>query len=432
MIDRYSRSQMKAVWADENRYAAWLEIEILTAEAYADSGIIPMEDAQRIRKNARVDIKRILDIEEITKHDVVAFTRAVSESLGAEKKWVHYGLTSTDVVDTAYGSLYKQANDILHKDLVDLLATLRKKALLYKDVPIIGRTHGIHGEPTSAGLKFALWHEEIKRQMERFDLARRHIEVGKISGAVGNFAHGPLAVEEYVCGKLGLDHAIISTQVLQRDRHANYMATLALIASSLEKMAVEIRHLQRTEVGEMSEFFSLGQKGSSAMPHKKNPIGSENISGCARVIRGYMMTSFENIPLWHERDISHSGSERIIVPDATILLDYALGRFTKILEGLMVFPERMMENLDATHGLIYSQRVLLTLIASGLSREDAYDLIQPIALEAYRKRTSFLELLLQKAEVTNRIDGERLTGLFDPTYYLRNVDSIYQRADLLE
>ena len=431
MIDRYSRKEMKDIWSDQNRYAAWLEVEILTAEGYASFGDIPEADAQAIRENARFDVARILEIEEVTRHDVVAFTRAVSESLGEEKKWVHYGLTSTDVVDTAYGILYKQADELLQKDLLEFRETLKAKALLYKDTPVIGRTHGIHGEPTSLGLKFALWYEEMNRNLERFALARKMIEVGKISGAVGNFAHGRPEIEEYVCGRLGIDYARISTQVLQRDRHAHYLSTLALIGSSLEKMAVEIRHLQRTEVHELSEFFHEGQKGSSAMPHKRNPIGSENISGCARVLRGYMVTAFENIPLWHERDISHSAPERIIVPDATILLDYMLTRFNRIVGKLMVFEDNIQANLDKTHGLIYSQRVLLALIDKGWSREKAYDVIQPLAMQAYREGIPYKGLLRGDPEVAGVLPGEELDSLFDPAYYLHNVDKIYRRLGLL-
>lgn len=432
MIDRYSRKEMKAIWSEENKYKAWLEVELLTVEAYAHYGMIPKGDAQAIREKASFTVDRILEIEESTKHDVVAFTRAVSESLGEEKKWVHYGLTSTDVCDTAYGFLFKQANKILSKDLLKIRETLKEKALEYKYIPIIGRTHGIHGEPTALGLKFALWFEEINRNIERFEMAKRQIEVGKISGAVGNFAHSRLEIEEYVCKHLGIDYAKISTQVLQRDRHAFYLSTLAIIASSLEKMAVEIRHWQRTEVQELSEFFSEGQKGSSAMPHKRNPIGSENITGCARVIRGYMLTAFENIPLWHERDISHSAPERIIMPDATILLDYALNRFNNILTNILVFEENIMANINKTNGLIYSQRVMLALIDKGWSREKAYDIIQPLAMKSYKEKISYKDLLAADGEISSIINLKELNELFNPGYYLRNVDNIYKRLGLVE
>lgn len=430
MIERYSRKEMSSVWSEENKFKAWLEVEILTVEAYAHYGFIPVEDAKKIRENATFTVERILEIEETTKHDVVAFTRAVSESLGDEKKWVHYGLTSTDVCDTAYGYLFKQANEIIFDDLLRIKETLKTKALAYKNIPIIGRTHGIHGEPTALGLKFALWYEEMNRNIERFQMARKQIEVGKISGAVGNFAHSMLEIEEYVCGHLGIDFAKISTQVLQRDRHAFYLSTLAIIASTLEKMAVEVRHWQRTEVQELSEFFSEGQKGSSAMPHKRNPIGSENISGCARVIRGYMLTAFENIPLWHERDISHSAPERIIMPDATILLDYSLSRFNNILSNLLVFEDNIMANINKTNGLIYSQRVMLALINKGWSREKAYDVIQPLAMKAYKEKLPYKDLLAGDDQVSKLLSIEELDDLFNPQYYLRNVDNIYKRIGL--
>lgn len=430
MIERYSSGKIKGIWADENRFKAWLEVEILTVEAFANYGIIDKKESQKIREKAAFKVERILELEEETRHDIVAFTRAVSESLGEEKKWIHYGLTSTDVVDTAYGYLFKQANEIIYKDLLVFKNTLKEKALNYKNVPIIGRTHGIHAEPTFLGLKFALWYEEMNRNIERFLLARKQIEVGKISGAVGNFAHNPLAIEEYVCKRLGLDYALISTQVLQRDRHAFYMSTLALIASSLDKMAVEIRHLQRTEIREISEYFSLGQKGSSAMPHKKNPIGSENISGCARVMRGYMLSAFENIPLWHERDISHSSVERIIIPDATILLDYMLNRFNRIIKSLLIFEDNMLENINKTNGVIYSQRVLLSLIKKGLNREAAYDLIQPLALESYNNKLSYKSLLEKDSKIKEFLNTDELNELFDPKCYLSSVDKIYERAEI--
>ncbi len=432
MIERYSRKEMKSIWSEENKYKAWLEVELLTVEAYAHYGMIPKDDAKAIRDKACFTVDRILEIEESTKHDVVAFTRAVSESLGEEKKWVHYGLTSTDVCDTAYGYLFKQANKILTKDLLKIRETLKTKALEYMYIPIIGRTHGIHGEPTALGLKFALWYEEMNRNIERFEMAKRQIEVGKISGAVGNFAHSRLEIEEYVCEHLGIDYAKISTQVLQRDRHAFYLSTLAIIASSLEKMAVEVRHWQRTEVQELSEFFSEGQKGSSAMPHKRNPIGSENITGCARVIRGYMLTAFENIPLWHERDISHSAPERIIMPDATILLDYALYRFNNILTNILVFEDNMMANINKTNGLIYSQRVMLALINKGWSREKAYDIIQPLAMKSYKEKISYKDLLAADKEVALIMKQAELDELFNPGYYLRNVDNIYKRMGLVK
>ena len=431
MLNRYSRKIMRDLWSEENKFASWLEVEIITAEAWSSLGEIPEEDVKILRKNAKFSIERILEIEQETRHDVVAFTRSVSESLGEEKKWVHYGLTSTDVVDTAYGYVFKQVNDVLAEGLAKFVTILKKQALQYKDVAMVGRTHGVHAEPITFGLKFALWYEEMQRNLERFALARKQIEVGKISGAVGTFANTPPAVEEYVCKHLGIDYANISTQTLQRDRHAYYLSTLALIASSLEKMATEIRHLQRSEVREAEEFFAKGQKGSSAMPHKRNPIGSENITGCARVMRGYMLTAFENIPLWHERDISHSSAERIIMPDATALLDYMLTRFGKILDTLFVYPENMTNNMARTMGLIFSQRVLLTLIDKGWSREKAYDTVQPLAMQAWETQTQYRELVESSKEITAVLTLEEIADCFDPTYHVKNVDAIFKRVGLL-
>ncbi|HAA9747141.1 TPA_asm: adenylosuccinate lyase, partial [Listeria monocytogenes] len=341
MLERYTRKEMGNIWTEQNRYQAWLEVEILACEAWAELGDIPKEDVAKIRANAKFDVDRIHEIELETRHDVVAFTRSVSESLGAERKWVHYGLTSTDVVDTANSYLLKQANEILRKDLENFIAIIGEKAKEHKYTVTMGRTHGVHAEPTTFGLKLALWYEEMKRNLERFNFAADGVEFGKISGAVGTYANIDPFVETYVCEKLGTTPAPISTQTLQRDRHAEYLATLALIATSVEKFAVEVRALQKSEVREVEEFFAKGQKGSSAMPHKRNPIGSENVTGLARVIRGHMVTAYENVPLWHERDISHSSAERIILPDSTILLDYILNRFGNIVKNLTVFPENM-------------------------------------------------------------------------------------------
>ena len=376
MIDRYTRPEMGAIWTEENKYKAWLEVEILADEAWAELGVIPKEDAAKIREHASFDINRIYEIEKETRHDVVAFTRAVSETLGEERKWVHYGLTSTDVVDTAWSYLIKQANAILLKDIENFIEILKNKAQEHKYTVMMGRTHGVHAEPTTFGLKIALWYEEMKRNLERFKQAAEGIEYGKISGAVGTYANIDPFVEKYVCEKLGTTPAPISTQTLQRDRHAHYMSTIALIATSIEKFAVEIRGLQKSEIREVEEAFAKGQKGSSAMPHKRNPIGSENMSGMARVIRGYMVTAYDNVALWHERDISHSSAERVIIPDATIALNYMLNRFGNIVKNLTVFPENMKRNMERTHGLIYSQRVLLALIDKGLVREEAYDTVQ--------------------------------------------------------
>ncbi|EPD2318169.1 adenylosuccinate lyase [Listeria monocytogenes] len=430
MLERYTRKEMGNIWTEQNRYQAWLEVEILACEAWAELGDIPKEDVAKIRANAKFDVDRIHEIELETRHDVVAFTRSVSESLGAERKWVHYGLTSTDVVDTANSYLLKQANEILRMDLENFIAIIGEKAKEHKYTVTMGRTHGVHAEPTTFGLKLALWYEEMKRNLERFNFAADGVEFGKISGAVGTYANIDPFVEAYVCEKLGTTPAPISTQTLQRDRHAEYLATLALIATSVEKFAVEVRALQKSEVREVEEFFAKGQKGSSAMPHKRNPIGSENVTGLARVIRGHMVTSYENVPLWHERDISHSSAERIILPDSTILLDYILNRFGNIVKNLTVFPENMKRNMDRTLGLIYSQRVLLALIDKGLAREAAYDVVQPRAMEAWEKQVPFRELVEQDATITENLSAEEIADCFDYNYHLKNVDLIFDRLGL--
>ncbi|WP_086444319.1 adenylosuccinate lyase [Candidatus Enterococcus lemimoniae] len=430
MIDRYTRPEMGAIWTDENRYNAWLEVEILADEAWAELGDIPKEDVQKIRENASFDVARILEIEAETRHDVVAFTRAVSETLGEERKWVHYGLTSTDVVDTAYGYLLKQANDILRADLKKFTEIVGEKAKEHKQTVMMGRTHGVHAEPTTFGLKLALWYSEMKRNIERFEHAAKGVEAGKISGAVGTFANISPFVEEYVCEHLGLRAQEISTQVLPRDLHAEYLSSMALIATSIEKFATEIRGLQKSETREVEEFFAKGQKGSSAMPHKRNPIGSENMTGLARVIRGHMVTAYENVTLWHERDISHSSAERIIIPDTTILLDYMLNRFSNIVKNLTVFPENMKRNMDATYGLIYSQRVLLKLIDHGMAREAAYDLVQPKTAYAWDHQTAFRPLLEADDKITAILSKEELDDAFDYNYHLKNVDIIFERVGL--
>jgi adenylosuccinate lyase len=386
---------------------------------------------EKLWKNARFDIKRIYEIEEETRHDVVAFTRAVSETLGEEKKWVHYGLTSTDVVDTALSYLLRQANEILEKDLEDFIQILADKAREHKDTVCMGRTHGVHAEPTTFGLKMALWYEEMKRNLARFRAAKQEVAYGKISGAVGTYANIDPFVEKYVCEKLGLTPAPISTQTLQRDRLAEYMATLALIATSLEKFATEIRGLQKSELREVEEPFAKGQKGSSAMPHKRNPIGCENICGLSRVVRGYMMSAYENVPLWHERDISHSSVERVILPDATQLLNYMLRRFMNIVKNLTVFPENMKRNMDRTFGLIYSQHVMLKLIEKGMSREQAYDTVQPRAMQAWEEQRSFRSILEEEPAVTSLLSKEDLDECFDYRYHLKHVDTIFKRLGLL-
>ncbi|GAF65564.1 adenylosuccinate lyase [Alkalihalobacillus trypoxylicola] len=430
MIERYTRPEMGKIWTEQNRYQAWLEVEIVACEAWAELGEIPKEDVKKIRDNASFNVDRILEIEQETRHDVVAFTRAVSETLGEERKWVHYGLTSTDVVDTALSYLLKQANEILYKDLENFLEIIKVKAKEHKYTVMMGRTHGVHAEPTTFGLKLGLWYEEMKRNIERFKHAAEAVRVGKLSGAVGTYANIDPEVEQLVCEKLGLEAAPISTQTLQRDRHAQYVSALALIATSIEKFAVEIRGLQKSETREVEEAFAKGQKGSSAMPHKRNPIGSENMTGLARVIRGHMLTAYENVPLWHERDISHSSAERIILPDITIALNYMLNRFGNIVKNLTVFPENMKRNMTRTYGLIYSQRVLLSLIDKGFVREEAYDLVQPKAMEAWEKGIQFRELIEAEEKITSVLSPEEIEDCFNYEHHLKYVDTIFSRLGL--
>ncbi|MCI2255020.1 adenylosuccinate lyase [Domibacillus sp. PGB-M46] len=430
MIERYTRPEMGSIWTEENKFKAWLEVEILACEAWSELGEIPKEDVQKLRENASFDIDRINEIELETRHDVVAFTRAVSETLGEERKWVHYGLTSTDVVDTALSYLLKQANDILRKDIENFIDILRDKAIEHKHTVMMGRTHGVHAEPTTFGLKMALWYEEMKRNLERFNDAADGVQYGKISGAVGTYANIDPFVEQYVCEKLGTKPAPVSTQTLQRDRHAHYMATLALVAASIEKFATEIRGLQKSETREVEEAFAKGQKGSSAMPHKRNPIGSENMVGLARVIRGHMVTAYENVSLWHERDISHSSAERVILPDATIALNYMLNRFGNIVKNLTVFPENMKRNMDRTLGLIYSQRILLALIDKGMAREAAYDTVQPRAMEAWDKQVPFRSLVEADETITSKLTPEEIADCFDYNYHIKHVDTIFDRIGL--
>ncbi|WP_278902455.1 adenylosuccinate lyase [Dolosigranulum pigrum] len=430
MIDRYTRKEMKQLWSEKTKFDALLEVEILAAEAWAELGEIPTEDTKKLREHASYNIDRIKEIEAETKHDIVAFTRAVSETLGDEKKWVHYGLTSTDVVDTAYGYQLKQVNQVLKKDLTHLINVIGKKAKEHKYTVQMGRTHGVHAEPTTFGLKLATWYAEMKRNLERFERVAAGVEAGKISGAVGTFANTPPEVEAYVCKHLGLRAQDISTQVLPRDLHADYVTTIALIATSIERFAVEIRGLQKTEQREVEEYFAKGQKGSSAMPHKRNPISSENVTGIARVIRGYASTAYDNIPLWHERDISHSSAERIILPDATTLLNYQLNRFANVVEQLTVFPENMKDNMETTFGLIYSQRVMLQLIDKGLSREEAYDLVQPKTAQAWDEKKDFRSLLETDSKITSILTPNDLNDAFDYNYHIKHVDTIFDRVGL--
>src|SRR5690625_5169050 len=430
MIERYSRKEMTAIWTEQNQFQAWLDVELAACRAWSDIGMIPSEDVDKLYENASFDMERIKEIEKETRHDVVAFTRAVSETLGEEKKWIHYGLTSTDVVDTANGYRLKQANQLIYKGMDRLLEAVASKAKEHKLTLMMGRTHGVHAEPTTFGLKCALWYAELKRNVARFRQAASDVEFGMLSGAVGTFAHIPPEVEARTCELLGIQPAPISTQTLQRDRHAHYMGVLALIGSTMEKIAVEIRHLQRTELREAEEFFSKGQKGSSAMPHKRNPISSENITGCARVLRGYMISAYENIPLWHERDISHSSVERIILPDATILLDYMLHRLASVIENLMVYPENMAENMEKTHGLVFSQRLLLMLIEKGLSRELAYDTVQPLAMRAWEEKRPFRDFVESDATIQKYLSERDVEDAFDLKHHTRRVDLIFERVGL--
>ena len=429
MLARYSRPEMAKIWTDESKYGAWLKVEIAVTNAWAKLGVVPQEDAEKIAKNASFTAERVAEMEEVTHHDVVAFTRTVSESLGEEKKWVHYGLTSTDVVDTAQGYLLKQADQILRQDLEELKETIKQMALKYKNTVMIGRTHGVQAEPMTFGLKMCRWYTEIQRDIERFEHAAAGVECGEISGAVGTYANVPPEVEKSVTEELGLNRQPVTSQVLPRDLHAEYIATLGLIATSLEEFATEIRGLQRSEIHEVEEHFNPGQKGSSAMPHKRNPIGSENICGMARVLRGNIVTAYENVALWHERDISHSSAERVILPDSTIGLDYMLHRFNKILSSLDVFPEMMKENMNKTYGLIYSQRLLLKLINTGMSREKAYDMVQKLTAKSWNEHVQFRELVDQ-SEIADILPKAEIDDAFDYSYHLRHLDEIYRQVGI--
>ena len=430
MLERYTRPEMGKIWSDENKYEAWLKVEIAATNAWSELGEVPKEDAAKIAQNASFTPERVAELEQVTHHDVVAFTRTVSESLGPEKKWVHFGLTSTDVVDTAQGYILKQADEIIRQDLQDLKQTIANKARKYKNTVEMGRTHGVQAEPTTFGLKLARWYAEIKRDIERFEHAAKGVESGKISGAVGTFANVPPAVETSVLKQLGLTQQPITSQVLPRDLHAEYIATLALIATSIENWATEIRSLQRSEIHEVEEHFRAGQKGSSAMPHKRNPIGSENLCGMARVIRGHIITAYEDVSLWHERDISHSSAERVILPDTTIGIDYMLNRFNRILTNLDVFPETMLKNMDKTYGLIYSQRLLLKLIdEAGLSREDAYDMVQKLTTRSWNEGISFRKLV-EDSPIMDYLSEDDVADAFDYHYHLRHVDEIFKKVGL--
>jgi adenylosuccinate lyase len=430
MIERYSLPQMSKVWQEEFRFKTMLDIEILTLEALARQKKIPKDALLRIKKKARFNLQQIKKIEEKTQHDVVAFVTCVAQYIGPDAKYLHLGLTSSDALDTTLGVQLKAASDILIDDLEGLLKLLAKKARRYKDMACIGRTHGVHAEPTTFGLKFALWYDETRRNLDRLLRVKEEVSIGKISGAVGTFANVDPQVEVYVCQKLGLRPAKISTQIIQRDVYAQFITTLAVIGSSLEKFATEIRHLQKTEVLEAEEPFGKGQKGSSAMPHKRNPVICERICGLARVLRGNALCALENVALWHERDISHSSAERVIIPDSTILLDYMLHKFIQVIDGLMVYPDNMLANLVRTRGLIFSQRVLLELMDKGLTRQKAYDLVQASAMKSFRDGSDFKVNLSKEKEITRYISPKELDKIFDLDYYLRNVNKIFKRLVL--
>jgi len=430
MIDRYTRPPMADLWSEESKFQSWLDVELAACSAWSEIGAIPPEDVEVLYDEADFNVDRIEEIEKETKHDVVAFTRAVSETLGDEKKWVHYGLTSTDVVDTAYMVRIKKANSLIRTQLDRMIETLAEKAREHKRTLTMGRTHGVHAEPTTFGLKMARFYDEMKRQKDRFERAAEEMRVGKLSGAVGTYAHIPPEVERLTCERLGLRPASISTQILSRDRHAHYLSVLAGIGATLEKMAVEVRHLQRSEVREAEESFGSGQKGSSAMPHKRNPVGSENITGCARLLRGYMVSEFENVALWHERDISHSSVERVVLPDATTLVHYALRRFSGIIDRLVVRADRMKENMELTYGLYNSQRLMLKLIDEGLNREEAYDRVQPLAMQAWEEERPFHEIVSGADPIREYLSEDEIDDVFDPDYHIRNVDRIFERLGL--
>ena len=428
MIPRYSREKMSRIWEPENKFQTWLDIEVTACEAMAELGQIPPESLKNIKEKAGFDVRRIDEIEQTTKHDVIAFLTSVTEKVGEDGRFIHMGMTSSDVLDTSLAILLKQSADILLEDIDALIAAIRKKAMEHKGTLMLGRTHGIHAEPITFGLKLAIWYQEMVRHRERMFHARDTISYGKISGAVGTFSFIDPFVEEYVCRKLGLKPAPVSSQILQRDRHAEFFTTLAMIASSLDKFAQEIRLLQRTEVREAEEYFSPGQKGSSAMPHKRNPILSENLSGLSRLMRSYALASLEDVALWHERDISHSSVERVIGPDATILLDFMLGRFTRMVDQLIVYPEQMLFNLNMTHGVVFSQLVLLKLIDRGMSREGAYAVVQRNAMASWEKHLEFKDLLKKDDQVTAILTPAEIDDVFHVERFLKQVDFIFKRV----
>ncbi len=428
MIERYTRPEMARIWTDENRFRKWLDIEIYACEAHAELGNIPTDAVERIKEKASFNVDRINEIERTVKHDVIAFLTSVADYIGDDSRFVHLGLTSSDVLDTSFAMLLAEASDLIIDDIRRLMAAIKKRAFEHRMTPMMGRSHGIHAEPVTFGIKMALWYDEMRRNLRRMESARETVAYGKISGAVGTFANIDPRVEEYVCQKAGLKPAPCSTQVIQRDRHAEFFSTLAIIASSIEKFAVEIRHLQRTEVLEAEEFFSKGQKGSSAMPHKRNPVLSENLTGLARLIRGYAVSAMENVALWHERDISHSSVERVIGPDGTILMDFMLNRCVGLIENLVVYPENMLKNLNQMRGLIFSQRVLLKLATAGASREQAYSLVQRNAMKVWEQGKDFLEELLADSDVRGYLPEEEIREAFNLGYHMKHVDTIFTRV----
>jgi len=428
VIPRYTRPEMGRIWSDENKFRMWLRVEVAATETLAEAGMVPQSAAKAIREHGDFDLARIQALEAEVKHDVIAFTTAVAEKVGPEARWLHFGLTSNDVVDTAQALQIHEASLIIRNDLEALKTVLKRRAFEFQHTPTIGRTHGIHAEPTTFGLKLANWYSETERNIDRFEHAAEDMRVGKISGAVGTLAHLTPELEEKICSRLGLKTAAISSQVIQRDRHAFFVATLAVIASTLDKIAVEIRHLQRTEVREAEEYFSEKQKGSSAMPHKRNPITCEQISGLARVVRGNAQAAFEDVPLWHERDISHSSVERIILPDSTILIDYLLHKTTTLIDTLLIYPERMLQNLESTGGLIFSGQLLLDLAEAGMSREDAYRLVQKHAMAAWKNGTNFREAIRNDSEIRSKLSGEQIERAFNLERQLENVDGIFARV----
>ncbi len=428
MIPRYTRPEMGRIWSDENKFRTWLAVEIAATETLAEAGLVPREAAEVIRTKADFDLNRINEIEAEVKHDVIAFTTAVAEKVGPESRWLHYGLTSNDVVDTAQALLVKQASAILRTDIEKLIAVLKRRAFEFKHTPQIGRTHGVHAEPITFGLKLANWYSEMQRNLERFNFAAEQMRVGKLSGAVGNAAHLEPEYEEKICERLGLSVAAVSSQVIQRDRHAFYVATLAVIASTLDKIATEVRHLQKTEVREAEEFFSEKQKGSSAMPHKRNPVTCEQISGLARVVRANAQAAFEDVPLWHERDISHSSVERVILPDSTILLDYLLAKTANLVDTMFVYPDRMLKNLNSTGGLVFSGQLLLDLVEAGVLREDAYRIVQRNAMKAWKEDLNFRELVSEDPEIVGKVEKSKVENAFNLDRQLRNVDKIFKRV----